>query len=306
MLGDSEMSKCMAELKRDEPGLFGVRRILLEWIAEAGDSLHKKRVADADIHDARKQLKKTRAALRLLRKAIAETAYRRENAALRDTARPLSVARDSRVLIATLDDLIERYAPATRKLQLNDFRRVLRKEYSSARQAITATSISKQRKALREVSSRMGRWRMRGEEWQVIGGGLERIYRHGRKAMKVAARTRADDDLHDWRKQVKYLWHQLQILEPVWPALLGEWVGQTHKLANHLGDDHDLAVLREKISSHADTLNDNDRDALIALLDRRRKQLQKKAIQLGARIYEEKPRRFSSRIGGYWGRGRSE
>jgi hypothetical protein len=38
----------------------------------------------------------------------------------------------------------------------------------------------------------------------------------------------------------------------------------------------------------------------VAVLDRRRKQLQDKAFTLGARIFEEEPRRFVSRIGGYW------
>lgn len=290
----------MIELKRDEPGLEGVRRILLERIARAGEPIYKKRVVDADIHNVRKQLKKARAALRLLRDAIGATAYRRENAALRDTARPLSTARDSKVLIATLDELVERYAPASQKLRLNEFRRVLRQKHAMARQAIHETSIDQQRTTLREVSSRVARWRMQGRQWQVIGGGLERVYRRGKKAMKVAARSRADEDLHDWRKQVKYLWHQLEILETAWPALLGELVGQTHKLANHLGDDHDLAVLREKIRSHADAFEANDRDTLVAMLERRRKQLQKKAFRLGARIYEEQPRRFVSRIGTYW------
>ena len=296
----------MAELERNEPGLPGVRRILQEWIVEAGDSLRKKRVSDVDIHDARKLLKKARAALRLLRDGIGEIAYRRENIALRDAARPLGVARDGKVLIATLDDLVERYAPAARKLQLDEFRRVLRQEYVTARQAISRTLINEQRKALRDVDSRVPRWRLRGEEWQVIGGGLERIYRRGKQAMKVAARSRADEDLHDWRKQVKYLWHQLQILEPAWPTLLHELVSQTHKLADHLGDDHDLAVLREKISSHTGAFQNKDRDALIAVLDRRRKQLQAKAFKLGARLFEEKPRRFSSRIGGYWRSWRAE
>ena len=143
----------MSELQRDEPGLSGVRRILQDWIAEAGDSLDKKRVTDANIHDARKQLKKARAALRLLRDAIGNVAYRRENTSLRDIARPLGVARDSKVLISALDDLVERYAPATRSLQLDKFRRVLRKEQTTARQAITVTLVNKQRRALREASS---------------------------------------------------------------------------------------------------------------------------------------------------------
>jgi CHAD domain-containing protein len=296
----------MAELRHDEPGLPGVRRILLDWIAAAGDSLHKKRVTDANIHDARKQIKKARAALRLLRDATGPNSYRRENTALRDAARPLGVARDSKVLIAALDDLIERYAPATPSLQLDKFRRVLRKEQAAARQAITVTLVNTQRRTLREVSSRIERWRMSGDEWQIIGGGLQRIYRGGKKAMKVAARSRSSEDLHDWRKQVKYLWHQLQILQPAWPNLLGELAAQAHKLADQLGDDHDLAVLRQKVSSNADAFETQDRDALIALIDRRRKQLQDKALKLGGRLFEEKPRRFCSRLGNYWRLWRAE
>jgi hypothetical protein len=40
-----------------------------------------------------------------------------------------------------------------------------------------------------------------------------------------------------------------------------------------------------------------DLDALLALMDRRRGQLQQKARRLGARLYEPKPRRFRARIG---------
>jgi CHAD domain-containing protein len=289
----------MAQLQPDEAGLSGVRRILQEWLAGAAASLHKKRITDADIHDARKQLKKSRAALRMLRGAIGEAAYRRENAALRDAARPLGLARDSKVLIAALDDLIERYDLSTSSLKLDKFRRVLRQEQTSARQAITRTLANEQRKSLREVEARSQRWNMKGDDWEVIGGGLRRIYRDGRKRMKVAG-SRDSEDLHDWRKQVKYLWHQLQILEPVWPGLLQELAGQTHKLADHLGDDHDLAVLRTKVTSHEDAFQGKDYDALIAALERRRKQLQNKAFRLGARIFEEQPRRFVGRIGRYW------
>ncbi|MFC4309157.1 CHAD domain-containing protein [Steroidobacter flavus] len=296
----------MAELQPDEAGLSGVRRIFQEWVAGAGDSLHKKRVTDAHIHDARKQLKKSRAALRLLREAMGEIAYRRENMALRDAAKPLGVARDSKVLVAALDDLVERFEPATRSLKLDKFRRVLRQEQTSARQAITQTLANKQRKALREVTARSTRWNMTGDDWEVIGGGLERIYRGGRKGMKAAASSRDSEDLHDWRKQVKYLWHQLQILQPAWPGLLKELADQAHKLSEHLGDDHDLAVLHTKLKAHQDAFEGKDYDALVAVLDRRRKKLQDKACELGARIFEEKPRRFIKRIGDYWQQWRTE
>jgi len=296
------MPDASARLQPDEAGLSGVRRVLQEWIAGAADPLHKKKISDANIHDARKRLKRSRAALRLLRVAIGEIAYRRENTALRDAARPLGRARDSRVSIAALDDLLERYQPATRSLKLDRFRRRLRQEQAAARQEITLALASRERKTLREVSVRSQRWnieRTKGNDWHIVGSGLQRVYRHGRRSMKVA-RSRNTVDLHAWRKQVKYLWHQLQLLEPVWPGPLQELAGQTHKLADHLGDDHDLAVLRAEITSHADEFVGADYDALLAILDRRRKQLQNKAFKLGAGIYEEKPRRFVARIGRYW------
>jgi CHAD domain-containing protein len=296
----------MAELQPDEAGLPGVRRILQEWLAGADDALHKKRISDTNIHDARKQLKKSRAALRLLRSAIGEITYPRENTALRDAARPLGVARDSKVLSAALDDLVERYDPALRGLQLARFRRVLRQEQTSTRHAITLALVNRQRKVLREVKARSERWNMKADDWQIIGAGLERSYRGGRKSMKAAAGSRASEDLHDWRKQVKYLWHQLQILQPAWPGPLEELADQAHQLADYLGDDHDLVVLRSKITAHVDAFEGKDYDALIAVLDRRRKQLQNKAFKLGARIFEEKPRRFVGRIGRYWQLWRNE
>lgn len=295
----------MVELQPDEAGLSGVRRILQEWLAAADAALHKKRITDANIHAARKQLKRSRAALRLLRRAIGEIAYRRENTALRDAARPLGVARDSKVLVAALDDLVERYGLATRSLKLDRFRRVLRQEQTSARQAITATLANKQRKVLREVKARSARWNMQADDWEIIGGGLRRIYRDGRKLMEVAS-SRDSEDLHEWRKQVKYLWHQVQVLEPAWPGPLKELAEQTHKLADYLGNDHDLAVLRTKVRAHSDAFEGQDYDALVAVLERRRAQLQDRAFKLGARIFEEKPRRFVGRIGQYWELWRSE
>jgi CHAD domain-containing protein len=187
-----------------------------------------------------------------------------------------------------------------RSLRLDEFRRVLRQEQLQARRTVTAALIARQRRALREASQRIDRAPMKGDDWQVLGGGLERIYRGARKAMSVATRSRDSADLHEWRKQVKYLWHELQILRPAWPGVLGELADQVHKLADHLGDDHDLAVLRQKITAHAAAFQTSDRDALLAVIDRRRQQLEDKAARLGARIFEEKPRRFTARITNYW------
>jgi len=58
---------------------------------------------------ARKSLKKARASLRLPRPALRDSDYRQENTSLRDAARPLSAARDAKVLPNTLRRLAHHY-----------------------------------------------------------------------------------------------------------------------------------------------------------------------------------------------------
>ena len=123
----------------------------------------------------------------------------------------------------------------------------------------------------------------------------------------VAERRRLADNLHEWRKQTKYLWHQLQVLEPLWPSVLAGLAEQAHALSQHLGDDHDLAMLRDKLLGEPDQFADAAAvSAVVDLLDRRRVDLQKLAVSLGRRLYAERPARFAARLRGYWKVSRSE
>src|SRR4051794_29055581 len=63
-------------------------------------------LSDETVHAARKQLKRARASLRLLRGAIGEDEYARENTRLRDAARPLARVRDAKVLLAAVERLL--------------------------------------------------------------------------------------------------------------------------------------------------------------------------------------------------------
>lgn len=91
------------------------------------------------------------------------------------------------------------------------------------------------------------------------------------------------------------------MLEPVWPDVIGEWADQAHLLADYLGDDHDLWVLHEAARAQSDSFAARAHlDALLALMDGRRKQLQDKAWLLGVRLYAPKPKRLRERFGKYW------
>jgi len=291
-----------APLRQDAPGTFEVRRITLQQIADALNALNAERLSDRAVHTARKQLKKARASLRLMRNALSDATYRHENIALRDAARPLRAIRDCKILLETLEKLVSRYGTHARAVPLGAFRRVLRGSYAQTqRSVLQASALRSTRIALRQVRDRGLRWRVAPQGWSVLGLGLKRVYADGRHALSGARLLQSTGNLHEWRKQAQYLWHQLEILEPLRPGPIGELADQAHKLADCLGDDHDLAVLREQVATCSQAFPDGaSQTVLLTLIDRRRAELQDKAIILGKHLYEERPKEFESRFGKYW------
>jgi CHAD domain-containing protein len=291
----------VAEVAQSEPGAKGIRRIMRKQLQKVLESLAVRQVTDGKVHDARKRIKKARAALRLLRDVLGKGAYTRENAALRDVARPLSQVRDSKVLLDTLEKLNDRFDKKCSGLALDGFSRALNRERQALRRQVLgrAAPLKSQINTLRKVRSHAKDWRVGKDDWTVIGCGLERVYSKGRRAMSAAETEGTPECFHEWRKQVKYLRHQLEFLTPVWPEMFRELADEAHKLADDLGDEHDLTVLREKAQAHGDTLS-TDLDVLLALIDRRRIELRDAAVIRGRQLFEEKPGAFAMRLRGYW------
>jgi CHAD domain-containing protein len=297
------------ELRQREAMLSDARRILGEQVEEALHALDGKPVSDKKIHDSRKAIKKARATLRLIRKGITAPAYRRENATLRDAARPLSAVRDARILLDSLDRLEKLYGPPATQSIPAALRRALQAEQREIRSnsASSRATLTKSRQRLTAAHQRISRLTLRNDSWATLEKSLRRTYRQARATMKAARSDPTPEKLHEWRKQAKYLWHQLQMLEPLWPGLIGELADQTHKLADYLGDDHDLAVLRAKAVEQGGLFaGPGGPGPLLALIDRCRKQLQAKAFVLGSRLLDEKPAGFAARFRRHWRQWRAE
>ncbi len=292
-----------ADLTQEKSGTHRVRRITRDRIEAALALLDAKKPADTSIHSARKELKKARATLRLLRDGLGESAYRRENAALRDAARPLSEVRDGRVLLDALSSLVKYYGAPAAELPLTGFQRLLRRHRTQLRKKILGKpgALRGARKSLRDARTRAGKWRIGRHGWSVIGVGLKRTYSSGRGAFERARVAPTNEHLHEWRKQTKYFGYQLQVFEPMGPGRIGKLAQEMHKLADFLGGDHDLAVLCERVAQARDSFaSAATQQALLALIERSRVSLQRKAVQLGLRLYDEKPRVFADRMEKYW------
>jgi len=264
----------------------------------------KRRIADHDVHDARKSLKRARAALRLFRFAIAKAAFTRLNVTFRDAARPLTQARDAKVLLDTLASVQEYFGDAASCIATDGLQRKLKAQRARTRRAVhgSATLLTSSRRRLQRALKDVERTHVHDDGWNTLGPAIRRVYRRGRDGMRESRMERSDERLHEWRKRVKHLWHALQILEPLRPAPLEELANHAHKLADLLGDDHDLAVLTQRVLE--DGADRKPNQAFMALIATRRQALQERALALGERLFLYKPRRFESRLGNYWRRWR--
>jgi CHAD domain-containing protein len=269
---------------------------LLAQLDAATRGLRQRVSSDAGIHDIRKDLKKARAALRLLRQRIGLRQYRRYNAAIRDAARPLTPLRDGKIVLETLRDLLP-----TGKHERNPFPQRLQDELRAQRLAerrrLRPRVLLHSAAMLRVVRLRISAVPIEKPEAPQPLEGLKHAFKVGRKAFRRAHDRCTDERLHEWRKQTKYFSSQLEILEPFGSKSLAKRRKLANRLADALGDDHDLAVLAERIrrfNGNATGADGNDGAAeLLRRLTDRREKLQRRAFQLGGRLFAGRPRRYA-------------
>jgi CHAD domain-containing protein len=92
----------------------------------------------------------------------------------------------------------------------------------------------------------------------------------------------------------------LQAVVPV-RARMKDLAAEAKQLADLLGDDQDLVVLRATLANDSDALGDcEELAALSGLAERRQDQLRAAAQTLGWRLFAEKPADFRRRMHRYW------
>ena len=76
---------------------------------------------------------------------------------------------------------------------------------------------------------------------------------------------------------------------------------EAHRLGDLLGDHHNLSVFRDALEDSPQAFaKEATVAALVAIIDRRRVELETQAEPLGSRLFAEKPKHFVRRLGSYW------
>ncbi len=252
------------------------------------------------IHETRKALKRLRALVRLLREELGERQFRREHEILRDAARRLAGARDAEVMVDTLDTLLQHHP---RKLGRRRPLIELRKQLVAER-AMAAWQTLGDQATRGEVLRELSGLRERAQRWElperpgiaIVENDLRRVYRQGRARMRLLARGKGGAHAsHEWRKRVKDLRYGAEILG------LRPLAHRADELGEVLGEEHDLAVLAALLpppgrAPFKGKRGKRARKALLERITRRRRQLRKRALRKGERLYGRRPKKFLRRV----------
>lgn len=288
-----------------------IRRVERERIAAARELIGgASQVGSSEgIHQARKQLKRVRALLRLIRPDVPSGRWSRVDHRLRAVARALSAVRDATVLIGTLQEFRTRHV-----LTSNSLAEVTSTAQNWQAQAHASALASQEARGkllrlLDEAACHLDQWTTSHRGWKAVGPGLRAVYSQA-QAAAAPLREAADCDnltLHKARKRAQTLLHVLEFLQSAQPRRVGARIHALHELTDLLGKDHDLAVLEA-------TLRDTTRTRLTAAGSRRlktaiateRRIVQTRASRLAGNIYTETEDAFVSQIHEHWKTWRSK
>lgn len=277
-------------LKRGEAVESGMRRIIGEELRSAMKNLTKAPAGrDAGIHEARKSFKKIRAMLRLLTPMMGGEAVS-QGRRLQAAGRSLSGFRDAAVALETLDRLASQSEGAKLDKAVAAFRRYLAKEKEAAEAAGLEAAMSVAAAGVRRARGRVGHWQIHAGDGAGMRTGFERIWRRARRAYGAAQGKMATPAGHALRIRLKDVLYIVRLLEGSW-LRGGKLAKRLKELETLLGDDHNLAVLKEVLVSTKAT-----RGSISQAIAAERERLCSEAEVLSAEMFAEKPGEVARRI----------
>ncbi len=280
-------------LKEDEALAPGIRRLAREQLERALGEIKARSHEDegAAVFATRKHIKRTRALLRLVRRELGRGIFKGENRRLSGVARSFSGSRDARVQLQVLENLRRDAAQETGAFP--DTAAALRTEIANLAETF-GSRREQAASALQQVCDRLEGWPLENLATGDLARALKRTYRRGRKCFRAVRSEPGTEKFHSWRKRVKDLYYQAQILRDLHPGLR-ETAAEAKALSRQLGELHDLAFFRERLEGSLE-FPETERALLLGLLCTRERELERVALDCGARFYAEKPGVFSRRL----------
>jgi CHAD domain-containing protein len=268
-----------------------LRRLVRKELDAAIDGLD---VGDANsirIHDARKHIKKARAIVKLLRGPLGKS-YARENARLRAAGQRLSGLRDAEAMLQTLEGLHARFVTVITPTIEKGIARVLRRH----RREVQKQAHARARQALGLLKQSRATLPGRVEHaagFRLVRRGLTRVYERSKSALADLTPVSGAAELHAWRRRVKEHWYHVRLFESRQPATQAR-VRRIKALQSSLGEDHNLALLGDRLLDHSERFGGVGTSALVlGCIQKRQRVLRRRALASGHQLFASKPEKMA-------------
>jgi CHAD domain-containing protein len=198
--------------------------------------IDQKLTEEKKIHEIRKGFKKIRAFLKLIRHDLKKPqTYVSQNDYYKNASKRFSNIRDKSVLEKTYQllqkeyDLINQFGKSLliNTISIDNAKafNILQHELIQKRQTLHIYKLKKEKHPLKKA--------------------LNKIYHQLLTNKQKAYESSSDEAFHEWRKSVKNYMYQLELFKNNFPTKIKKELKELKTLADILGLDHDLCVLKE-------------------------------------------------------------
>jgi CHAD domain-containing protein len=198
---------------------------------------------EESVHEYRKSVRRARAVVSLLRPALGKKTARAFERELRRAFAETGALRDADVLLASL-----RLVPPGNDPEREEIEAVLERESRGGGED-AARALEKGTEILKPLPQALRVVLPETFSMEDLDRGLSRSARRVQATLDQALRTRTDIDFHQWRKRVKELRYQVEMLASSGSPALRKREKRLSALAEDLGETTDLILLEAALQA---------------------------------------------------------
>jgi CHAD domain-containing protein len=288
-------------LAADQPLAPALARALGEVLAHAGRmAARAARQPETSVHEWRKSLRRARALLALTREVLDPRDAAAIAGALSGAQAATSALRDADALLGILGGVRAELRPGSEAARaLGRVARALRAERGRARaRGDAATLLAKHSPRLRRAAVRYARALPAELAWKDVERGLRASHHRAHRGFEKARKHLEDEPFHGWRKRVKALHYQTELLAGLGGKRAERLRARLADLAEAQGAVTDLMVLRAHVRTSGPAAERAGAAALVRRLDKLIAARRAQALRAGARFHERSARKFTAPLVG--------
>lgn len=277
-----------------------IRRIVAKQISCTLDELSQVNCKwrEETVHEARRHVKKAKAAMRLAR-AVAGHRSRRIERSLSWASRSLAEIADADSVRNLLLALSRSRGFPLSSNGVKSLRQYLDRRLAIAhRRALERALNEKLTGRLAKTRERVSKWNSSSLIMDDVASAAERTIRRSRMLMFETRTTPSAKTYHAWRCRVKDHWLQLRLLNRVCAGQLAGELAAVEQLDGVLGACHDLALLSEAVVESS--IDRDDKAKALRFLRRHQMRRRREAETLARPIYRLSPRVAARHLVALW------